>query len=86
MHDRDDDYPLPPDNLQINKNLISEKQHQLELKYYGAHKASSSKLICSFLDKTQYVIYLPLLLLYISRGIELKKLHRAVKFKAGNIL
>lgn len=85
FHYRDYGYQIAPKNMQIDINIFSEKQLQLQLKYYEAEKPISTKLICSFIEK-KYVIYLPLLLFYIKRGIQVKKLHRVIKFKARNIL
>ena len=56
------------------------------MKYYGATGSSKHKLICSFLPKKHYVIYSPLLLFYLERGLQVSKVHRAIQFNASPIL
>ena len=36
LHDRDDDFPMAPKNIDIDVTMLSAKQHQLQMKYYGA--------------------------------------------------
>ena len=54
--------------------------------YYGATCLSKHKFICSFLPKKHCVIYSPLLLYYLDRGLQVGKVHRAMQFNASPIL
>ena len=66
--------------------MLSAKQHQLQIKYYGATRSSKHKLICTFLTKKHYVIYSSLLLFYLERGLLVSKVHRAIQFNVSPIL
>ena len=52
LHDQYDDFPMAPENIDIDVTMLSAKQHQLQIKYYGATRSSKHKLICSFLPKS----------------------------------
>ena len=47
IHDRDDDYPLAPEVMQIKTEMLSEKQMRLRRLYYGDSDPFNRKLICS---------------------------------------
>lgn len=51
LHYKDDYYKMVSENMQIDFNILSKKQHEMELKYYGAAKPKSTKFFCSFVDK-----------------------------------
>ena len=85
LHDRDD-FPVASENIDIDIPMLSAKQHQLQMKYYGATSSSKHKLICSFLPKKHYVVYSALLLFYLERGLQVGKVHRAIQFNAAPIL
>ena len=82
IHDRDDDYPMAPELLDITPEMLSETQHRLVIKYYNAAVPGSKKLICSLLNKCNYVVFGQILRLYLSRGLRLTKVHRGIKFTA----
>jgi len=80
IHDRDDDYPLAPELMEILTAMLSEKQFELLRKYYGDTKKYSKKLICSLLPKKHYVVHSELLKFYIERGLVVTKVHRGIRF------
>ena len=82
IHDRDDDYPMAPELLDITPEMLSETQHRLVVKYYNAAVPGSKKLICSLLNKRNYVVFGQLLRHYLNRGMKLTKVHRGIKFTA----
>ena len=51
IHDRDNDYPLAPELMEIKTEMLSVKHLQLRQKYYGAAITYSRKLVCSLLPK-----------------------------------
>ena len=67
MYDRDDDYPLAPEVMQIKMEMLSEKQMRLRRLYYGDSDPFSRKLICSLLFKNNYVVFSETLKFYIER-------------------
>ena len=86
IHDRDDDYPLAPEMMQIKTEMLSEKQLRLRRLYYGDSDPSSRKLICSLLPKKRYVVFSETLKFYIERGMKVTKLHRAIRFETKAML
>ena len=86
IHDRDDDYPLAPEVMQIQTEMLSEKQMRLRRLYYGNSDPFSRKLICSLFLKKHYVVFSETLKFYIDRGIKVTKLHRAIRFETKEML
>ena len=86
IHDRDDDYPLAPELMEIKTEMLSAKHLQLRRKYYGAATLYSRKLVCLLLPKKKYVIHSENLKFYLERGIKVTKVHRGIKFSTGNYL
>ena len=80
IHDRDDDYPLAPELLEIKTEMLSQKQLQLRRLYYGDSEPFSRKLVCSLLPKKHYVVYSETLKFYLQRGMKVTKLHRGMRF------
>ena len=83
LHDRDDDYPLAPELFEITTEMLSEKQHALRRKYYGASNPYSRKLVCSLLPKKHYMLFGEMLKFYLERGLKVTKVHRAIKVHHG---
>ena len=82
IHDRDNDYPMAPELLDIAPEMMSDTQHRLVVKYFNAAVPGSKKLICSLMSKRNYVVFGEILRHYLSRGMKLTKLHRGIKFTA----
>ena len=51
IHDRDDDYLLAPELLEIKTEMLSEKQLRVRRLYYDDSEPFSRKLVCSLLPK-----------------------------------
>lgn len=83
IHDRDDDYPMAPELMDITPEMLSETHHRLLIKYYNSNTPSSKKLVCSLLNKQKYVVFGPLLHFYLNRGMRLTKVHWGMRFKAS---
>jgi len=81
-HDRDDDYPLAPELMEVVTEMLSGKQMELMRKYYGVTKKYSKKLICSLLSKKHYVVHSELLKFYMERGLVVTKVHRGIRYKS----
>ena len=86
LHDRDDDYPMAPELMEITFDMLSEKAAELHRFYYNESKPYSRKLICSLLPKKKYVVFSENLKFYIQRGMKVTKLHSAMKFKTQAML
>ena len=83
IHDRDDDYPLAPELMEIKTEMLSAKPVQLRRKYYGAATLYSRKLVCSLLPKKKYVLHSKILKFYLERGMKVTKVYRGIKFLTG---
>ena len=80
IHDRDDDYPLAPEIMEVTASMHSEKHLELIRKYYGRSAPFSKKLVCSLLPKKNYLVLGELLQFYLNRGMKITKIHRGIKF------
>ena len=80
IHDRDDDYPLAPELLEIRTEMLSEMHLRLRrLFFYGDSEPFPRKLVCSLLPKTHYVVFSETLKFYLERGMKVMKVHRAIR-------
>ena len=75
MHDLHNDYPLAPEKLEISQNMLSK---------YCSNIAS--KLVPNLGNKSKYIVHYRNLLLYLSLGMKLTKVHRILKFKQSDWL
>jgi hypothetical protein len=76
LHDAHNTYPLAPECMVVKKEWMSGYQHNL----LGATSAEVEKLVPNLRDKNRYVLHYRNLQLYLSLGMRLKKIHRALKF------
>ena len=79
-HDRDNEYPLAPELMEITADMHSEKHLELIRKYFGSAAPWSKKLICSLYPKQTYLVLGDLLEFYLNRGLKLVKVHSGIKF------
>ena len=80
IHDRDDDYPMAPQLMNVRAEMLSETHHRLLVNYFNGVAPGSKKLICSFLPCLKYTVFGQNLQFYLSRGMKLTKVHRGIKF------
>ena len=85
IHDRDDDYPMAPQLMNVRLDMLSETHHRLLVNYSNGVAPGSKKLICSFLPRLKYTVFRQNLQFYLSRGMKLTKVHRGIKFTALHI-
>ena len=79
LHDAHSAYPLAPERMTIPKEWMSEYQHNL----LGAGVAPTEveKLVPNLRDKERYVVHYRNLQLYLSLGMRLKRVRRALRFE-----
>ena len=79
LHSAHNAYPLATERMVVQKKWMSEYQHGL----LGAGVAPNEveKLVPNLRDKDRYVLHHRNLQLYISLGIKVKKIHRALRFE-----
>ena len=84
LHDLHTDYPLAPEHLQIEENLLSE--YQRHLLQGGGFSKPPPKLIPNLHNKTNYIIHYCNLKLYLELGLRLTNVHRVLSFDQSSWL
>lgn len=74
LHDAHNAYPLAPERLVVQKGWMSEYQHNL------IRGREVEKLVPNLRHKERYVLHYRNLQLYLSLGMRLTKVHRALRF------
>ena len=79
LHNAHNAYPLAPERMTVKKEWMSVYQHEL----LGAGVTSSEveKLVPNLYNKNRYVLHYCNLQLYLSLGMRLTKVHRALRFQ-----
>ena len=79
LHNLHNGYPLAPEGVEIEDSQLSEYTKILKDKF-KVKSGGIRKLVTSLSDKEKYVVHVRNLTLYLSLGMKLKKIHRAVSF------
>ena len=79
LHDLHNDYPLAPEKLKVNKNMLSKYCQKISEKF-NISSGQVHKLITSLNKKEKYILHYRNLQLYLSLGLKLKKVHRVLQF------
>ena len=80
LHNLHSDYPLAPEKMVISHDMLSPYQQELteELEY---KPAKVEKLVPNLWDKVKYPVHYRNLKFYLTQGLKLRKIHRALQFK-----
>jgi len=79
LHDNHSDYPLAPERMSISDEMLSPHSRELKSKL-GVSSAVVEKLVPNLSNKTSYVLHYRNLKFYLSQGMQLAKIHRAISF------
>ena len=79
LHTIHNDYPLAPEKIQVNKNMLSAYCQQIAKKYNIA-TGLVAKLIPTLTKKEKYVLHYRNLQLYLDLGLKISKVDRVLKF------
>ena len=85
LHNLHNDYPLAPEKIKINEDMLSDYCKKIAEKY-NLSVGHVSKLIPNLNDKTKYVVHYRNLKLYQELGLVLSKVHRILEFKQSSWL
>ena len=80
LHDAHNNYPLAPESRAIKTSELSPYQvNQIE-SHNEKHNEKIKKLVPNLNDKKNYVVHIKNLQYYLSKGLILTKVHRAIEF------
>ena len=79
LHNVHNAYPLAPERMVVKKEWMSEYQHKLL--DVGVASSEVEKLVPNLYNKNRYVLHYRNLQLYLSLGMRLTKVHRALRFQ-----
>ena len=85
LHDSDSDYPLAPEKVEINSNMLSKYCSDIANKY-GIKVGGVNKLVPNLRNKVKYIVHHRNLQLYLELGMRLIKINRILEFKQSNWL
>ena len=85
LHGQHNDYPFAPEKRTIKKEELSVYCKRIG-KMCGVSSGQVSKVITTLYDKKNYVLHHENLKLYLSLGMKLKKIHRAMEFNQSKWL
>jgi len=80
LHKSHDNFPLAPENIQINFENLSPYSKKAFVNTTGHKKYSDIKLSATFHDRKKYIVHFKNLQLYLSLGLQLVHIHRVLRF------
>ena len=85
LHSLHNDYPLAPEKITVREEMLSDYCQKIQAKE-GIKIGQVEKLIPNLRDKEKYIVHYRNLQFYLSKGLKLKKIHRALEFSQSSWL
>ena len=85
LHDLHNDYPLAPEKIVVKKEMLSDYSREIQERE-GIKIGKVEKLIPNLRNKKNYIVHYRNLQFYLSKGLKLKTIHRALEFSQSNWL
>ena len=85
LHDSHADYPLAPERLLVNNNMLSEYSKNIKNKL-DIENSKIDKLVPNLFDMKNYVVHFRTLKFYLDQGLKLTKIHRILQFEQSSWL
>ena len=85
LHHLHNDYPLAPEKIVVKEEMLSDYCQKIQARE-GIKVGQVEKLIPNLRDKERYIVHYRNLQLYLSLGLKLKKIHRALEFSQSSWL
>ena len=86
LHDLHNDLPLAPEKMDVPLHEWSQYTQRVSDRLHLKHKTSGLKLMVNLHDKTRYIIHHETLRFYLRQGLELKRVHRGIRFTQSPFL
>ena len=85
LHDLHNDYPLAPEKIVLREEMLSDYCQKIQARE-RIKVGQVEKLIPNLRDKERYIVHYRNLQFYLSKGLKLTKIHRALEFSQSNWL
>ena len=85
LHDLHNDYPLAPEKIVLREEMLSDYCQKIQARE-RIKVGQVEKLILNLRDKERYIVHYRNLQFYLSKGLKLTKIHRALEFSQSNWL
>ena len=86
LHRSHSNFPLAPEMLEINYDHLSSYSKSAVFANTGTHRYKDIKLMNTLHHKRNYVTHIQNLMLYLSLGLQLIKIHRILEFTQKPLL
>ena len=85
MHDSHSDYPLAPERLLVDDNMLSQYSKEIKNKL-DMGNSKVEKLVPNLFNKKNYVVHFRNLKFYLDQGLKLIKIHRILQCEQSHWL
>ena len=86
LHELHNDYPLAPERVDVQFEMVSSKQVEISRHYKRARTQTNIKLLPNLMNKSKYCLHYLNLKFYLEHGMVLGKIHRVIRFNQSRWL